>query len=75
MCFQKFKTYFHDDESEQEHLDLFRWSSGYRGNRCLVQWINKKLQQFSDKDWNYSRIRLLAAEVSAVECPYLLGAR
>src|SRR5690348_12428380 len=39
----------------------------------LVQWINENLQKYSDKDWNYSRIRLKVVDVTTLECPYLLG--
>jgi len=39
----------------------------------LVQWINEKLQTFSDKDWNYSRLKLSVIDVNASQCPYLLG--
>lgn len=39
----------------------------------LVQRLNKILQKFSDKDWNYSRIRITLVNVTAVQAPYLLG--
>lgn len=39
----------------------------------LVQRINEILQPYSDKDWNYSRLRLTVVELNALQCPYLLG--
>jgi hypothetical protein len=39
----------------------------------LVQWINEILSHYSDKDWNYSRIRLVLVEVASTQSPYLLG--
>ena len=38
----------------------------------LVQTLNEILSHYSDKDWNYSRIRLTMVEVVALESPYLL---
>src|SRR5438046_3017459 len=38
----------------------------------IVEWINATLQKYSDKDWNYSRIKLIQIEVVSSECPYLL---
>jgi hypothetical protein len=40
--------------------------------RGIVQRINEILASYSDKDWNYSRIRLTAVEVAALDSPYLL---
>jgi len=34
--------------------------------------INEALQNFSDKDWNYSRIRLQARTLAQVDSPYVL---
>lgn len=46
----------------------------YIGNvNGLVQWINENLQKYSDKDWNYSRLRLKIIHVTSTESPYLLG--
>lgn len=39
----------------------------------LVQRLNEFLKKFSDKDWNYSRIRITLVNVTAVQAPYLLG--
>lgn len=34
--------------------------------------INKALSQFSDKDWNYSRLSLVLVEISQLTYPYVL---
>ena len=39
----------------------------------FVQRLNEILRRYSDKDWNYSRIRLVTLRVAALQCPYLLG--
>lgn len=39
----------------------------------FVHRLNEILQHYSDKDWNYSRVRLVTLQVSALQCPYLLG--
>lgn len=39
----------------------------------FVQWINNALARYSDKDWNYSRIRLTVVPVAAAQSPYLLA--
>ena len=40
---------------------------------ALVQRINGILMKYSDKDWNYSRIRLMVVHVTDSESPYLLA--
>jgi len=35
--------------------------------------INQALQRFCDKDWNYSRISLIACELSELDSPYILA--
>jgi hypothetical protein len=39
----------------------------------LVEQVNKALLNYSDKDWNYSRISLIIKPFSSVECPYVLN--
>jgi len=41
--------------------------------RELVQWINQTLTVYSDKDWNYSRVRLKVVPVADAQAPYLLA--
>lgn len=38
----------------------------------LAQKINNCLEKFSDKDWNYSRIRLQVFPIEAIAAPYAL---
>ncbi len=38
----------------------------------LVEQVNKALLNYSDKDWNYSRISLTIKLLSDTECPYVL---
>src|SRR5687767_13550931 len=38
----------------------------------LVQWINDVLRRYSDKDWNYSRIKVTTVQVNDFQSPYLL---
>ena len=47
-----------------------RDSIGETGN--LVQWINENLRSYSDKDWNYSRIRLQPRTLAQMDSPYVL---
>jgi len=35
--------------------------------------VNKALKHFSDKDWHYSRIKLILCRLEEVTSPYLLG--
>ena len=37
-----------------------------------VKRVNTALQQYSDKDWNYSRISLVIRPLGALESPYIL---
>ena len=38
----------------------------------LVEKVNTALLNYSDKDWNYSRISLISKLLSGTECPYVL---
>ena len=39
----------------------------------LVEKVNAALLNYSDKDWNYSRISLIIKPINSVEGPYLLS--
>lgn len=39
----------------------------------LGEQINTALQNYSDKDWNYSRISLITKPLANVDGPYILG--
>src|ERR1035438_2365237 len=38
----------------------------------LIKQVNAALLDYSDKDWNYSRITLIIKPLSNAECPYVL---
>ncbi len=46
--------------------------TGMPREQNLVEQVNKALLNYSDKDWNYSRISLIIKPLSGAECPYVL---
>jgi hypothetical protein len=43
-----------------------------RGLEVAVERINEALQSYSDRDWNYSRIRLLVKPLRDLNVPYVM---
>lgn len=39
----------------------------------LAEAINQSLETYADKDWNYSRIRLLVNDLAVIVSPYVLA--
>ena len=40
---------------------------------AAVKQVNAALKEYSDKDWNYSRISLVIRPLDALDSPYVLG--
>jgi len=44
-----------------------------RPSEDTLERVNKSLQAYSDKDWNYSRITLTIKPLASIDSPYLLS--